>query len=80
MAALLYRSLQQCGIELAPLAGGERRTTFVAEDVIKIYPRVKHLSRISFEEALCCSRMAEGAADRQEAVKLYTKAVKRYQV
>jgi tetratricopeptide (TPR) repeat protein len=79
MAALMHRTLQQCGIELTPAVLSERRTAFEADDVIKIVPRVKHLSRISFEEALCCSRMAECAQERQEAIRLYTKAVKCYQ-
>jgi hypothetical protein len=74
VAGALDRTLLKCGIELLCRHDCEKFT----EDDLRICPRVKHLSRISFEEALCCSRMAEGAADVATAKEMYKKAVKGY--
>lgn len=79
-SSLFRRVLFQCGIEMNPACLELRDASpLVAEDVVTIHPRVKHLSRISFEEALCFSRMAEGAPTREESIRLCNKAVKRYQ-
>ncbi len=69
MRVLLHRTLDKCGIELVPGSAA----AFAADDVARIVPRVKHLSRIAFEEGLCFSRMAESAPRTDDALRLYTK-------
>lgn len=78
MAALLLRTLASCGVELRASA---RRVgaAFACDDVERIVARVKHLSRIAFEEALCCSRMAEGAPSDEQAAALFLRAVRGFE-